>query len=683
MSHTRPRPLLLSCSGSRAHTHPPSSTKYSRKMLPPSTIRGAQRLQAPDPFSFAKPNLRQNNSSRAYYTSTNSASFDSLLFHPVPSPSLCFEEMLEWWPTSPQPLNRTQQQQQQQQADKHVRSRQNRDRDSISTLVDFGNWISQQSHSRAPSLLPPTPESLRQDLLHLKSVSVECPLSSTARGLSQHIRHQANLVDHQTTNINHLETLCVDLHLSSFTSNESRRQTATTITPVPSLTYSHYSTTSSLTADGGSPEARASVSSTCLDASPTNRVMAMNHQTLQALRNEPQLLHPNQDMPSYQDNSCNHSPDDTNQRTVQEQAATYPCQSVPNPNFDETRLQPPNPQAPILSSGNEVSYFDWDDEGEDRAHRGESRLTRMMRSITDLRAAERFIADAATQRNTNHKPVRYGLVESPVTTAKAYRPAYSRVHTDNSSTSPRHKHKQKRDRQRYSRSVSASDKISKSNNVPEGQEHASTCSISLSLPSKLGSIRGLNPTRRRKLFDAKSIPTAYNEQQRPEYLSLYLSAQDPTAAAAGIVPFPSLSLDESQYEDMCNKRHRRGRTISSGLEGFPQLPTMTIVDSAEETPGVTAPRYLSAPTTTTAPTPTPPMPTSLVTTTVKRKRFSTFASLAVPCKTAEATPLAREKTTTTSSDDKRPKLVNGVVTRWVRRVFGASSKTRGTSRHRT
>lgn len=653
-------------------------------MLPQSTIRGAQRLQAPDPFSFAKPNLRQNHSSRAYYTSTNSASYDSLLFHPVPSPSLCLEEMLEWWPTSPQPPKRTQQQQQQPH-DKHMRSRQNRDRDSISTLIDFGNWVSQQSHSRAPSLLPPTPESLRQDLLHLKPVSVECPLSSTAQGLSRHIRHQENLVGHQTTNVDHLESLCVDLQLSSFASNESRRQTATTITPVPSLTYSHYSTASSLTADGGFREAGTSVSSTCLEASPAPREMAMNHHTLQALRNEAQPIYPNQDMPSYQDDSCKHPPDDTNQRTAQAQAAIYPCQKVPNPNFDEPRLQPQNPQSHVVSSGNEVSYFDWDDEGEDRAHRGESRLTRMMRSITDLRAAERFIADAATQRNTNHKPVRNGLVESPVTLAKAYRPVYSRVHTDNSSTSPRHKHKQKRDRQRYGHSVSASDKISKSNTVPEGQEHASTCSISLSLASKLGSIRGLNPTRRRKLFNAKSIPIAYNEQQRPEYLSLYLSAQDPTAAAAGTVPFPSLSLDESQYEDMSTKRHRRGRTISSGLEGFPQLPTMAIVDSAEETPGVAAPRHPSAPATTTpTPTPisTPPIPPSLAATTVKRKRFSTFASLAVPCKTEETTALAREKTAT-SSDDRRPKIAHSVVTRWVRRLFGASSKTRGTSRHRT
>ena len=509
--------LLLSClhtypygSLDREHIPTPIVNQVFQKMLPTSTTRDFQAV--PDPFSFAKPGLRQSHSSRDYYTLTNSASFESLLFHPVPSPSLCLEEMLELWPTSPQPLNLHQQQRHhQQQHDKHPYSRFPTDRDSISTLVDFGNWISQQSHSRAPSLLPPTPELLRgQDISTLKSDSVECPLSSTAQGLYQQVEQQEDtIVLDRATDPDQLKRLCIELQNSSFTSDRNRGQVARTITPVPSLTYSQYSTGSSLAADGGSPQAWLSISSTCPETSPAGREANMNHMNQGDSKPEADPIHPERGLSSistpipslflYHDDSFRHSFGETHttKGTNHAQVTDYPFQPVPNPNFDEIRSQSQIRQPPVPSSENEVSYIDWDDDDEDRAHRSESRLARMKKSITDLRAAERFIADAATRRNTNFKPVKCGRpADSTATVAsdKVSRPAYfSRANTDNTLLSlQRQQQQQRRDRQRSTtRSVSASDQVLESNRMPENPEPSA--SISLSLPSKLGSVRILAP----------------------------------------------------------------------------------------------------------------------------------------------------------------------------------------------
>lgn len=661
---------------------PPTTNQVFQKMMPTSTMWDFQPV--PDPFSFAKPGLRQTHSSRDCYTLTNSASFESLLFHPVPSPSLCLEEMLELWPTSPQPLNLTEQQQQhhqQQQHDKHPFSRFPTDRDSISTLVDFGNWISQQSHSRSPSLLPPTPELLRrQDIFTLKSDSVDCPLSSTAQYLSQQVEQQGETVAlDRTTEPDQLKTLCIELQNSSFISDRPRGQVARTITPVPSLTYSQYSTGSSLAADSGSPQAWVGPSSTCLETSPAGHEANMNHGDYKS-KAEP--IHPQHALSSistpipslflYHDTSFGPSFGETNTSKVanKAQVTDYPFQSVPNPNFEDTRSQPRQPHIP--SSENEVSYIDWDDDDEDRAHRSESRLARMKKSLTDLRAAERFIADAATRRNTNFKHVKCGgPADSTVVAAasdKVSRPTYySRANTDNTllSLHRQQQQQQRRDRQRSAtRSLSASDQVLVSKSLPDDPKPPT--SISLSLPSKLGSVRLLAPTRLRSQFNAKSTSNACDDQQQPQ--QGHLAAQVVHGGRTAALLPPSSAFDGTQHEGECNKRHRRGRTISSGLEGFPQLPTMRNPEMSAQQQSVVHPYRLST-LTSMPPTPAPATPT-------KRKRFSTFTSLSGS--KLEDSTAAGEKGSTTPN--KRPKVGSGVVTRWVKRVF-CGRKGRG--KHRT
>lgn len=629
---------------------PPNTNQIFQKMSPTLAVQSLERLQVPDSFSFAKTKPQHSRGSKDYYTLTSSASFDSLLFHPVPSPSLCLEEMLELWPSSPQPLNLSQQHQH----GKHICFRHTKKADSIDTLVDFGHWISQQSHSRAQSLLPPTPAALRQDLPNLKSDSVECPLSSVAQDLAHHIEQQDDTVLHRTTNYNHLEKLCIDLQHSSFTSEPYRGQKARTITPVPSLTYSQYSTTSSIAADGSCPEARISNYSNSLKSVSASRDPNMNHQTFEHLQQETNHIHPNQRLSFYQRNSCEQSADNAIQSTTRAPVHSGHYNPVLNPSFDRTRVQarPPLIQAPC--GENEVSYIDWDEDDEDGGHRSESRLARMKKSITDLRAAERFIADAASRRNTGHRAVQSGHEESPsVVSAKIPRPAYSRVHTDTSFLSLQHKWRQQSDRQRYSRSVSATDNILKSSNTSEDQP-TSSYAISLSLPSKFGSIRALYQTKSRKQFNPTYISTPRMNKQQEEQppQSFPVQSQGQTAPPPDL-PSTKLSATDSTPEDRSNKRHRRGRTISSGLEGFPQLPTMTMRDSAEQSHEI--PRR-----------PSSPIPVSTATALpIKRNRFSTFTSFS----TSKAKDVATGPEKENPRSHKRPKLGNGAVTRWVKRVF--------------
>lgn len=588
--------------------------------------------------------------------------------------------MLELWPTTPQPSHTTQRHHQQN--DKNSYSRYPNDRDSISTLVDFGNWISQQSHSRSSSLLPPTPKFLRQNIFTSTSDSVECPLSSTAQGryVSHSAEEQENALLGRSTRPDQLETLRLELQHSSFSSNKTRGQTARTITPVPSLTYSQHSTVSSLAAEGDFPEIPVSIfPSTTPESSPADRRPSMNHMAPEHLKHKADSTRHDHgpwsnittvtNMMLYRDEILGHefAETDPNQGSAHAQAqiSQYPLRPVPNPNFVEPQLQSRIAQPQIPRSENEVSYIDWDDDDEEeRPRRSESRLARMKKSITDLRAAERFIADAATRRNTSFKP---GKCADPVdfTPAsrfdKARRPAYHRVVTDNTLLSLHRKQQQNRQRAAVARAVSA-DKVFKKGDI-EPEDPKPSTSISQSLPSKLGSVRILAPARLRNQFGTKFSSGPHNDPPQHQQQQERTSSQSRTPATPSLLPSPTLSIDLPQHreQETSPKRHRRGRTVSSGLEGFPQLATTT-------RPSHPHPHGLL---TLTATPPTLSL-LSAAKPVKKRKRFSTFASLSGP-KTedaAVAVGASRGDHTTNTANSKRPKLGHSVVTRWVRRVFG-------------
>ncbi|KEF58570.1 uncharacterized protein A1O9_06496 [Exophiala aquamarina CBS 119918] len=588
--------------------------------------------------------------------------------------------MLELWPITAQPLHVIQRHHQQ--IDKQPYSRYPTDRDSISSLVDFGNWITQQSHSRSPSLLPPTPEFLRQNIFTSNSNSVECPLSSTAQ--AHHESHRAEeeeiTVGKRSTTSNQLETLSLEFEHSSFSSSRTRARTARTITPVPSLTYSHHSTGSSLAADTDSPQGRVSIfSSTTQEPSPADRRVSMNHMAPRDFTQRGTSAHPDRGpCPSitpvsilqiYKDESLGRESAGTitnpnwNTTHVQPQISQYPLRSVLNPNLIEPRVRSHICQLQIPDSENEVSYIDWDDEEDKRTNRSVSRLARMKKSITDLRTAERFIADAATRRNIIFKPRKcINAVDcTPVLDFdKPCRPAYCRLATDNTGLPLHQKQQQDRQRAAIARVVAADEASMKVKLEPEDSKPSTP--TSLSLPSKLGGVRILAPARLRYQFGTKSSLASHNghpqhqQQQRREYPS----AQSRTPATPTLLPSPMLSTDVSQQteQETSPRRHRRGGTASSSLEGFTQL-TSTIPCHPHGLPTLTA---------------TPPAPSSLLLPQkkpVKRRRFSAFASVSRSKTEATAAAAAPKGDHSESVNDnsKRPRLGHGVVTRWVRRVF--------------
>ena len=653
-------------------------------MLPTSTTEDSR---VPDPSSsFEKPGHRRAHSSRDYYTLTNSASFESLLFHPVPSPSLRLEEMFDLWPTTPQPSHNTQTYYRQN--DKYPNSRYLHDRDSISTLVDFGNWISQQSHSRSPSLLPPTPEYLRQNIFTFKSDSVECPLSSNTPAL--HLSHQPE--EQETTLLqrgaqpDQQETPCLESQHSSFSSSRHRGNSTRTITPVPSLTYSQHSTGSSLIPGGDSPGNRVSTfSSTTQEFSPPNRRESMNHLTPE---------HVNHRVGSTQ---RTHNPwwDATEIENMQfyrdeilarEFAKANPHFAEPQSRSSLSQVQP--------CWGNQVSAFDWDDDDDEDeddgklSHRIGLRLARMKKSITDLRAAEKFIADAAARGKISFKSVRFiDQVDTALTPAlalpsdKASRPAHHRGATDNIVLSHRQKKQQNGQRSVVARAVSADKLFKKTDVMAAPEDPNSSTPTSLSLPSRLGSVRNLAPARLKTQSGDKATSEPHNmhPQRQQEYPSSQTQKPTATATTPSLLPSPTLSFNapvpQQQSQDMSPRRHRRGRTVSSSLEGFPPLPIKRPSTSPSHTHPAGDQSELTA---------TPPTRSSLSSPTTtkpikKRKRFSTFAFLSgskmvVEMESTSAAAVLASRGSHGNGDgtnNKRQKFGHG-VTRWVRRVFGNS-----------
>ncbi|KIX01951.1 uncharacterized protein Z518_07890 [Rhinocladiella mackenziei CBS 650.93] len=258
----------------------------------------------------------------------------------------------------------------------------NTHRDSVTTLVEFGDWVSRQSHHRPPSLLPPAPH-LFPSTFHRETGSVECRLSSIApsgtdqdsgrlSGTQYNWKGSATPVE--------LNKLCVQLEEDSFASPSSR--------PAPLLTdpHSRYSTSpSDIGAD--CPTTTITVSMICSPSVPVPDI------------NEKSAPRPERMIPSFS------SPFPTPllyqgdfsvpaEQTIP--PAYLPSRPVPTPtpNVYTTKLPVSGSKE---NSPEEVSYIDWDDD-EDGHPKGESRLTRMKKSFNDLRAAERFISEAAARR---------------------------------------------------------------------------------------------------------------------------------------------------------------------------------------------------------------------------------------------------------------------------------------------
>lgn len=315
---------------------------------------------------------------------STAASYERLLLHQIPSPSLCLGEIFQAWPPSPKKTSPI----------AHRASRAskfhsspNDNRNSLATLVDFGDWISEQSHQRPPSLLPPTPHVFRQAVSVRNTESVQCQLRSTSTCLPNHkitANHKRDL------NPGRMHELCSQMEEISFTPQPDSIPPSRLITPVPSLTNSQRSTFSSTTAIRDVlattiGELTSSCDSTSTSVSQASKGTAIAHTTKTLSYYNKQLL-------PFSDNStlCVSNLPSSPSTSIK----YYPSRPAPRPPSKSTK--PLTPQ--LQSTQNEISYFEWDDDETTDDRSLESRLLRMKNRLTDMRASERSTAGAPSQR---------------------------------------------------------------------------------------------------------------------------------------------------------------------------------------------------------------------------------------------------------------------------------------------
>lgn len=303
----------------------------------------------------------------------------SLPFHPVPSTTLHAEEMLVRGFTSPShqiPLTNN-------------FSRGDTERSSVATLVDFAEWISGQSHGRSPSLLPPAPRLTR--LPPVASGPVECRLSSSPPLIKDY--DQSTAASRGSTP-RKLSSLSAQLEDISLTSDGISTTSTRPITPVPSLTNSNYSGSSIGTPDHSSPlvfRSPTGHSSSFLTNRTCRDMATATKESLDGLGASRRIRNVSSPLPSpslYQDSRCGWT---TLPADPSRHSSYLPSRPVPSPEINTTTVHLPQPS----QHSQEISFIDWDD-GDGK--RGDSALVRLKKSFTDLRAAERYIADASSRR---------------------------------------------------------------------------------------------------------------------------------------------------------------------------------------------------------------------------------------------------------------------------------------------
>lgn len=336
-----------------------------------------------------------------YYTLAAPDAYEPLLLHRVPSPSLCLDEMLELWPVQDKPSSSPN-------LNSSV-SRANACRDSLATLVDFGSWVSRQSHDRLSSLLPPAPHWDRPDL-NTSSDSVECRLLSPEAAPAGeldggHWPSCAAPYSKRSTTPDQLGKLCAALENSSLISKIASQVSTRTNTPVPSLSHSHCSVSTCSAVDTVSPE---SVAENKDKMSQEHWHMGHDGSAQRATtgRGTSGVQDPKPQAWSYRlDKTWSalqvpsvHQREDLSSSLNAADLARRPgdlgLRPMPGHNALPASFSDPGSHA----SNPEISYIDWDDD-EEEGGQHQSRLARMKKSLTDLRNAERFISESVGRGN--------------------------------------------------------------------------------------------------------------------------------------------------------------------------------------------------------------------------------------------------------------------------------------------
>ncbi len=366
-------------------------------MLPSSTFKDHGGSTYPP--SRTPPSTHAETSSKTSSFST-AASYQSFLSLRVPSPSLPLTEMLE--------LGRSRSEQSSNNREYDIKgTSSDTDRDSIATLVSFGDWISEQSRSRPPSLLPPAPRLYRHHPPPLGTDSVECRLISTKLSpIRDHRELDSLLLDGCKRVDAPLQTSEPHSQFKEipFISQTTPVPLIRPATPVPSLTHSQPSA-SSLSALGGDSPTTARPASLDISDIPIMDASEMNSDYSRGISNTSQMpehVKPHQCI-SKRRNVTSSVPFQVHH---DERPAARP---VPLPDsamkaiypewhsLADTAIDASNAQLPRQPAKHEFSHIDWDDDETD-SPKGASRIARMKKSISELRAAERFISDANSRR---------------------------------------------------------------------------------------------------------------------------------------------------------------------------------------------------------------------------------------------------------------------------------------------
>lgn len=340
-----------------------------------------------------------------YYTLAAPDAYEPLLLHRVPSPSLCLDEMLELWPVQDNPspssnLNSS-------------ISPANACRDSVATLVDFGSWVSRQSHDRLSSLLPPAPHWDRPDF-NTSSDRVECRLLSPEPAPANE-RDGVNWPPYtvpyskRSTTPDQLGKLCAALENSSWVSKITSQVSTRTNTPVPSLSHSHCSVSTCSVVDTVSPESVAE-NKDKMSQEHWHLVHDGSAETATTSRGTSGDQDPKPRAWSYRlDKTWStlqvpsvHQREDLSSSLTAADLARRPGDLAvrPMPGHNVLLASSSDPGNHALNP--EISYIDWDDDEEDGGHH-QSRLARMKKSLTDLRNAERFISESVGRGNAMTK----------------------------------------------------------------------------------------------------------------------------------------------------------------------------------------------------------------------------------------------------------------------------------------
>jgi len=316
------------------------------------TTRATQKPLPRTPFCFDLP---------------SSASYESLLEHEVPSASLCLDDaMSELWSRKFESSKRTTQA-------LHVH------KDSTSTLVDFGDWVSGLSTPRPQSVLLPAPVIGRRPP---RASAVECRLSSTSSGEED---PQLSPLSKRSATPTQLNKLCIELEDLAKSSDKTASTPiirslvdARPVTPVPSLTHS-LSFASTL---GDTPSS--TVSFNAIYSTPATQSMdRITHTTrprLGHVRTDTGSRNVSPPVPSLIYKPSPFGPDLARPTTAE---------SAVDPTYQPRRLAPIAPP-----TTQERSYVDWDDDDDT------TRLARMKKSFTDLRNAGRVRANSKHKRHS-------------------------------------------------------------------------------------------------------------------------------------------------------------------------------------------------------------------------------------------------------------------------------------------